>query len=231
MALNFGARLGQTNTPSNADQLRAAAAAAPAAAPVAPPARIAKAAADNGRDIFAGIEGARASFAANYLRDGRYFALIRNLHEGKTRKGEPFVVNEMTILAVLPGQENLHRPGEEVSHMMMANNDSFLGNLKSMIAGIGGCHADEVTAAMCKQIVVKDGESSPLAGTLIEVVGRTIRTKKDKDFTVVTYKREITATELVSMMDQENGEKIADAAMGVGVLAQLVQREAAAKQG
>lgn len=235
MPLDFTKRLQQPQpmqtVPSNAAGLAAARQTAPAvvnapaAAAINPvvPARIS--AAPKAADIFAGIEQAKASFGANYLRDGRYFALLRNVKQDKNRKHVPFVAFELTILVCLPGQANIHRPGEECSHLLMANNDSFLGNLKGAFAGIYGCEAEAITRDVCREFAPETGDS-PLAGRLIEVTARGIVTKDNKPFTVVDYRRSITATELAEMMNPED-EKVTNIALGVGVLEQMVLAEQA----
>lgn len=214
MALNFGNRAAA-----------AAANATPATAPasIVTPARMANAAAPDA--IFTGIENARASVATNYFREGRYFSYIRGAKQFVTRKGERMLLVEHSILAVISGVNESHRPGEEVGHLLKVSQDSFLGNVKAMIAGITGCHVDEVKTAHCAECFPVEG-NSPLAGSLVEVHARPIVTKAGKPFTVIDYKRPISATEVAEAMTDI---KIANAILGVGVLEAAVAKEAAAQ--
>lgn len=190
-------------------------------AAVAAPARIANSGGAP-RSIFQNIENAKMTFASNYFKDGHYFALIREVKYIVSRQQVPFVIIGQTILCGLPGAENLLRDGEECTHMLKATADMFLGNFKQFVSAVAGCEPDEVTLEICQQIT---SDAQPLAGMLIEVEAKTISLKKPPhgDFTVVTYKRAVSATEVSERCKPE----IADLVLGKGALAALVAQEAA----
>lgn len=157
-------------------------------------------------DIFGGIEGAKASFAANYVRPGHYFNRIDRLKVDKTRKGVSFLAIEMTVIAVLDNPEaKAQRVGENVTHMLTADKDSFLGNVKAFVANVLSCSADEVTPEHCKALT--DETTQPLKGMVVEVVANTITTRAGKPFTRVAYRREVPATELLQVLDEVTKRK------------------------
>jgi len=190
--------------------------------PLAAPARIQQAVQPaTASSIFAGVEQARVMTGSNYVRDGRYFALVNRVKEGKNRNNVGFVAIEMTILVILPGMDAMHREGEEVSHLLSSNKPVyFLSDLKKFIAVAGNGTVDEVTLDICKQV---SSDDNPMGGTLIEFEAKTIVTKEKKqDFTVVTYRRTVPAIEVAEKVRAE----IADQVMGKGVLEALVAKEA-----
>ena len=212
MALNFPAR-------------NPAAPAAPKAS--TPPARTTTPApaVRAGRSLFAGVEDVKASFQSNYIAEGNYIVLIRNIKTISNRKGDDFVAIEMTVLACLPGIEPMNRPGEEVSHLIGAKNDSFLPNVKAMIAGLAGKSADEVTEETCMEVAPEGNDAvSPLSGMIAEVSAKGITTKKGTPFTVVSYKGAVSATQLARVSSDENAHAI-EMALGAGVLEKLVAAE------
>jgi hypothetical protein len=158
--------------------------------------------------IFDGIESAKMSMGGNYERAGHYLALIRRVKLDVSRKKVEFVAVEKVILQVIaaePGTEP-HSVGDQVSHLMMSDKDSFLGNFKSMIANVLGANPAEITAEVAQTVV--DEEQQPLAGLVVEMQNRTITTKKGDPFTLVTYVRALDPDEVVERVGEETLRKV-----------------------
>ena len=146
-------------------------------------------------DLFAGIADAKARLDANYERPGHYVERIDAIKRGQSRKGDAFLVVEKTVLHVFDDDEGRgHKAGESVSHMMMSKHDSFLGNVKAMVAKLLDCATESVDSNACLMIC---DDSQPLGGMLIECKNRNIQTKAGNPFTVINYIREVTAQELI----------------------------------
>lgn len=177
--------------------------------------------------MFDGIEEAKASFDANYMRAGHYIVRIDRVKADKSRKGDGFVAFEMTILHVFDDSEGdkaaLHRPGEPVTHMLMEKHDSFLGNLKSAIANCFGCDVTEVTKAVCVKVT---GTDQALGGMIVEVRNRDITTRAGNPFTKVSYVREVPAVELADVLS----EKILGQFFPGDMLAEMIAEEEAADE-
>lgn len=151
--------------------------------------------------IFAGISAAKARADANYELPGHYIELIRRVKADRSRKGEDFVAVEKTILAVLDDDEGRgHRIGDEVTHMLMAKHDSFLGNIKAMIAATFGVPAEQVQEADAVEIC---GDSQPMAGAVVECVNRNQVTRRGTDFTIINYKRALTVADIRAKLDPQ----------------------------
>jgi len=175
----------------------APAASAPAANAAAPAAAVSPSRGIT--NLFNGMGDAKPSFAANYLREGHYVARIDRLKADQNRKKRTFLAIEMTVLFVLNnGEGRGHRAGESCTHMLMADQDSFLGNVKAFVSNVLGCTPEEVTEEACVDLCADD---QPMRGTLIEVIGVPIVTRQGKPFTRVNYKREVPASELIEVID------------------------------
>ena len=152
--------------------------------------------------MFKGIESAKASFDAKYVGEGHYLCRIDRIKADVTRTKDEFLAVEMTVLHTFPDgdgkSEAWHRPGEAVSHLMMAKHDSFMGNVKAMVSNILGCHESEVTENDCEAL---SGSQQPLAGTVAEIKGRQIVTRANKPFTKISYIRTFPASELQDKLD------------------------------
>ncbi len=86
--------------------------------------------------LFDGVGTAKASFAAQYERPGVYVEYITAVKEINTRVNGPALVLEKVVVAVLDDNSGLgHSEGQVISHIMLQKYDSFLGNVKAMIAG------------------------------------------------------------------------------------------------
>lgn len=150
--------------------------------------------------VFAGIGKAKMRVDANYERDGHYYLRIDGIKLDKNRKEEVFMAIEKTVLKVVsvePGM-NPHKVGEAVCHMMMLKHDSFLGNVKAMIAHVLNIQPEQITEEDAVKICSVD---QPLTGFIIECQNRTIMTKAGKPFTVINYKRALTPAETLVALD------------------------------
>jgi len=152
--------------------------------------------------IFSNIEKARASFDANYVRPGRYAVRIDRIKKGETRKKETFVAIEMTVFKTIEEENGRgHRPGENVTHLLMEKHDSFLPNIKSMIVNIAKCDPDEITEKHCESVV---GDEQLFAGEFVEICARNQITKKNLTFTKVSYLRRLDEKEVKDLLNNES---------------------------
>jgi hypothetical protein len=152
--------------------------------------------------LFEGIKDAKASRGANYVRAGNYLVVINRVKLDKTRKNIAFVAIEMTNLVTLSEDpaDKPHRPGEHMSHLLMSDKDSWLGNFKAFISNVMGVPEDEVDEAACEQVTGKD---QPLAGLIVEMQNKIIETKEKKPFTLVNYVRALEPEEAKSLIPAE----------------------------
>jgi hypothetical protein len=149
--------------------------------------------------IFAGISDAKARTDANYERPGNYIELIRRVKADRSRKGEDFVAIEKTVLAVLDDDEGRgHRVGDEVTHMLMAKHDSFLGNIKAMISAVFNVPTDQVSESDAVEVCA---DNQPMSGAVVECANRNQVTRRGTDFTIINYKRSLTVAEIRQRLD------------------------------
>lgn len=153
--------------------------------------------------IFDGIEKARASRQSNWVKPGHYIFSINKIRLGKTRKEEVFMVVEMTVLHVYDGE---HRVGQEVSHMLMKKHDSFLPNVKAMIASICEVGEEDVKQEDCSRVCKDDGsdEAQPLAGVVVECINQDIPTRTGGIFTQVKYKGVVPFGKLKKILPEDS---------------------------
>jgi hypothetical protein len=146
-------------------------------------------------NIFENIGNAKVSQGdGNYVRPGHYYARLNAVKLTQKFTGEQFLAVEMTVVSVLDDDEGRgHKVGEDTTHLMKAASPSFLGNVKAFIAATLGCSPDEVDQNSADRVT---SDEQPLAGIVVELVGRQITTKAGKPFTKVTYKREVPPDEL-----------------------------------
>ena len=160
------------------------------------------------RSVFSGVGEAKANFGANYEREGHYYMFIRRIKLDKTRKGVEFVAVEKVCLKCInvEGVPDPHRVGEQLSHLLMSDKDPFLGNIKAMISNIMGVNSDEVDEEACDLVV---GDDQPLSCRVVEMQNKMIRTKPKPNardgtpFTLVSYKRTLTADEVLAAIEPE----------------------------
>lgn len=148
--------------------------------------------------MFSGLKAAKASIRATYERPGHYIQMIRGVKAGKNRNKEDFLAIEKVVVAAVEGT---HTPGEDVTHLMMPKHDSFLANVKAFIENVLEINDSDYSAEELEE-AMEDicGDSNPMAGTFIEVVNHDIMTKADKPFTIVSYKREVPASEIKELL-------------------------------
>ena len=139
-------------------------------------------------DVFAGIKDAKARVDANYIRPGHYICVVRKAKLDKNRKKKIFFALEMTVLECIHADniDRAHRPGEDVSHLLMEEWDGFLPDVKALLSSLLVCPEDDIDVAACKLVV---GDSQPLEHVIVEVKARNKVTNNDKDFTIVRYER------------------------------------------
>lgn len=185
--------------------------------------------------IFDGIDTARPSMQSNYLKDGTYYVLIRECIKKLNAARRPMVIFGMTVCGVISTDPTVPslKLGEECSHILMADNQSFLGNMKAAILGIFGYTEDQVQPhewkPLCEQMT---GQDQPVAGKIVEIVVKTIMTrgapgKPPHPFTTVSYKREVLPSELGAMPEMD--ETLADRIFGKGQLQAAMNAELAAQ--
>lgn len=179
--------------------------------------------------MFDGIEKkVSSSNGGTYIRPGHYLARIDRVKAGTSQQdsGE-FVAIEMTVLAALPdgeipvdedfnllSSEHWHRPGEAVSHLLMAKHASFQGNFKAFVSNVGGLTDKAVTAEKCSMVT-----QGLFDGLLVEVRARTTKTRKGSPFTVVGYAREVPPAEVKQRVVAETLDQV----LGVGKIDELIE--------
>lgn len=173
--------------------------------------------------LFKGIKDAKARIDANYIRPSHILLRIDECKIGETRKGDGFFVIEGTVIEDLApndfGDHYGHRVGENVSHMMMAKHDSFLGNVKAFIRAVLGVPEEEIEPDHAEAICADD---QPLAFTVVEVVARETETKEGKPFTVVNYKGEVSPADLLERWSKrEDGQELAERFFPNGMLKKM----------
>jgi len=140
------------------------------------------------------IAGAAATLQSRYVTPGTYVGSVNDWKEGITRKGDDFVVLEMTVLASDNHEE--HPVGSAMSWMVMLKHDSAPGNIKRAIMEIVALQEEgQVTPALCKAVLSANEDAergevgvSPTAGTIIDVVATNTKTRAGNDFTRVTFR-------------------------------------------
>ena len=154
--------------------------------------------------MFSGIQAARAKMDANYERAGHYLERIDRVRVDISRKQETYIAIEKTIIFIIDGDDGKgHKPGEQITHMLMQKHDMFLPNVKAFIAAAVTMDAEQITPQEAMDVC---GASQPLTGTVVECRNRMIQTKAGQPFTAITYMREVPASELLQSlppMDQE----------------------------
>lgn len=151
--------------------------------------------------LFQKIKDARASFQSNYVRPGHYIARIERVKQAKTRKDEDFIAIEMKCIVVIDNDSGRgHKVGEDMSHLLMAKNDSSIGNFKRFVMNVMEASEEEVTEEACEHIV---SDNQPLCGLFAEVFAKEIVTKKGTPFTRIDYKRAVPKEDVKRLMSEE----------------------------
>jgi hypothetical protein len=145
---------------------------------------------------------AKARVDSNWEREGRYLLRIDNVKLDQNRKKQTGLFVEKTVIHVYDDADGEgHKVGETVDHSMWDHHESFLGNVKAFLAAVLGLPTTEVEESHVLQVIDDD---QPLQGTVVECHNRTILTReKGKPFTVINYKREVPALELIEILSDE----------------------------
>lgn len=169
----------------------------------APAAAAAPAAPAQKRSLFAGIGAARTMLDTSYFKEGRYWMRIDKGKQFENRNHLARVGIEGTIIKVLDDhQGRSHRAGESVSHLYKRENEYFDREIKTFICMITGAAEEQVTEELGLQVadaIFPEGSNAPqpMAMKVVEVVARLTKTKKDTDFTRVSFVREVPASEVL----------------------------------
>jgi len=170
-------------------------------------------------DLFDGMEQATVRGEWNYVRPGDYICQIKRIKTKRSRQKRWYLGVEARVVHVIDDDEGRgHDVGDDVSHMINAEGDYFLSEVKTMYANICACDPSEITRDICKQIA---GPDNPLAGVIVRIKGKNKVTKKGNDFTTVTYKR-VPAAKAASMLSDDEIE----AFFPKGKLDALIETEA-----
>lgn len=156
-------------------------------------------------NIFKGIGGVKASADAVYIRPGDYIVSIDRIKQDESRKKVDYIAFEMTVLKTInekpmtfadgSQKPNSHRPGEQVSHLLMFDNDMALPNLKAIVMALFNCEEGEVTDELCLQMV---SDSQPMAGMIVKIECNEIITKgKKQPFTKPAYRHTLSRQECI----------------------------------
>jgi hypothetical protein len=177
--------------------------------------------------IFDGVDTAALRLSSNYIEEGHFILRIDAVKVGVSRKKADFVAIESTVLSNFDeGDEANHAVGDNVTHMLMVQQDMFLSSFKTFICKSMGVEPDEVSAEACEQACNMDPEKGtvqPMAGIFVEVVCKDITTKKGSPFTVVNYKGPVDAKRVAALMSEKDMIKV----FPNNELQQLVQLEEA----
>ena len=162
--------------------------------------------------IFEGVDTAALRLSSNYIGEGHFVLRIDAVKTGTSRKKAAFVAIESTVLSNFDeGDDAQHKVGDNVTHMLMVQQDMFLSSFKTFICKSMGVEPDEVTAEACEQSCNTDPEKGtvqPMSGLLVEVVCKDIVTKKGNDFTTVNYKGPVDAKRVAALMSERDIIKV-----------------------
>lgn len=140
--------------------------------------------------VFDKIEDAKSSQDSNPVRPGEIWAKITECKLVEKYNKDKLMLINMTVVRVLEGD---HRVGEDITHFLKTNSDSFLGNVKQFVASTLGCNPEDVGQPEAERVV---SEQNPMAGFIIEVKSRMIKTRAGKDFTKIHYNGRVTDEQL-----------------------------------
>lgn len=154
--------------------------------------------------LVSGISGARVTEGGNYHRVGHYLHRIQAVKPGMTRKHRPFLAFEMITLHVYDNANGQgHTVGENVTYMLMRDNDAFLPNLKKILATLAKVESHQITDQAATQMLA----SNLLHGMIVEIFARGVTTKAGKPFTEVGFRREVYAQDLLGILTPEEKAK------------------------
>lgn len=181
--------------------------------------------------IFEGMKSAKRRIDGNYVIPSHFIGRIVRVKQGRTRKEEGFFAVEMQVVHDFEPERAErgiygHSIGEEVTHLMMAKHDSFLGNVKGFIGAVLDLPDDAIGE---NEAVKVTSDDQPLSGLLVEVAARNTRTRAGRDFTVVNYKGEVPKEDLFAIWKQmgDNGKALYARFFGKQAMSDLEQRKTA----
>lgn len=156
--------------------------------------------------LFDGIDDAKLRQRREYLRPGRYVCRVNALQSGMTRKKMSFFVAELEIVHVIDGSAGLAdvrgpmRVGDQPGWMVMANWDSFLSTVKTIIMALSETtNPNEVTKEVVELSV---SSAQPFAGTFLEIDCKNVVSEK-KDAAGNTTTRTFTRVDPVRTWTRE----------------------------
>lgn len=155
----------------------------------------------------------KASRDSNYFKRGHYLVRIDKVKADQTRQGRQFLAIETTIIHTFKdgdgqdlqgnleqGDQQWHTPGDTPSQLLMADQDTFLPNVKAFVAQVTGTPEGQITSEVCNEMTAED---NPLGGLVAEVQNRLITTKAGNPFTRINWVREWAPSEFVQVADQK----------------------------
>lgn len=153
------------------------------------------------RGLFSKLKETKMRVDSNWEREGNYISRIDNVKLDTNRKKEVALFIEKTVIAVLDDADGTgHKVGDSITHALWEKHESFLGNVKAFLATTTGADSEEIDEEHVFLVVDDD---QPLNGTFVENNNRKIRTKeKGNPFTLVNYVREVPASELGEILDE-----------------------------
>lgn len=137
-------------------------------------------------NLFEGIENIPTPRQSCFFYPGTYKVRIDSVKLIRTRKGDDMVVIETQVVET----DNPSRPvGCRPSQLINFKHAAATDNFKGFVAAGLGISDDEdaqegITSELCTQIV---GDTQPFAGLVLGVTATSIKTKKGRDFTVLSW--------------------------------------------
>lgn len=147
--------------------------------------------------VFDKIEDAKSSQDSNPVRPGEIWAKITECKLIEKYNKDKLMLINMTVVRVIEGE---HKVGEDITHFLKTNADSFLGNVKQFVASTLGCKPEDVGQPEAERVV---SEHNPMAGFIVEVKSRMIKTRAGNDFTKVHYGGRVTDEQLAEFEKAE----------------------------
>jgi hypothetical protein len=132
--------------------------------------------------IFSGIKEAEPSRGGLYFKPGTYSVKILKCSQLKTRKREDAFLVETEVIESDSAEI---KKGMRPSWMVMIREDtSALGNIKSFIAAATSSDEDEVDEAVGDYVI---GAKQPLAGKIMKALVVNVPTRSGGTFTKVEW--------------------------------------------
>lgn len=174
------------------------------------------------KNYFAGLGNTKESKDANYVTPGHYIMRLDNVRMKENRKGDAIFVVEQTPIHLLradlleeqggcmngiPTRSN--QEGIPCTHLISfagAGAEMAMPNIKAFAVAVIDGFAEAAgqkdadgndLQEQIMALVVSDEQ--PLAGTMVEVIARSIKTRAKKDFTKVTYAQVISNEQRLQM--------------------------------